>query len=148
MTSKKQKRQQGFTLIELMIVVAVIGVLAAIAIPQYQKYVAKAEVAAALSSMAGVKVNVEAYTIEYGIFPATSQSSALGVPSSIPQGSMAFSQGISSAGDIIFTFSSSNVSALLSNKTFALKRDSDGGWRCTASGATAVESTLRPKSCQ
>lgn len=149
MKTNKQKKQQGFTLIELMIVVAVIGVLAAIAIPQYQKYVAKAEVAAALASMAGVKTNVEAYTVEYGVFPAASQSSALGVPSNIPQGTMAFSQGTSAAGDIIFTFAGSDVSSLLINKKFALKRDVNGGWDCTASGASpAVTSELLPKNCQ
>ncbi|WP_218742579.1 pilin, partial [Vibrio parahaemolyticus] len=69
MKHSKQKKQQGFTLIELMIVVAVIGVLASIAIPQYQKYVAKSEVASALATMTGVKTNVEAYAVENGEFP-------------------------------------------------------------------------------
>ncbi|MCA0934860.1 pilin [Vibrio alginolyticus] len=145
----KQKKQQGFTLIELMIVVAVIGVLAAIAIPQYQKYVAKAEVAAALASMAGVKTNVEAYTVEYGAFPAASQSSALGVPSSIPQGTMAFDPVTSSAqGSIDFTFSASNVSSLLTSKKFELERSSDGAWTCQASASDPVDAALLPKTCK
>ncbi len=45
--------QKGFTLIELMIVVAVIGVLAAVALPQYQKYVGKSEAASALATLSG-----------------------------------------------------------------------------------------------
>ncbi|MGB1974247.1 MAG: pilin, partial [Vibrio toranzoniae] len=67
--NNKRTNQKGFTLIELMIVVAVIGVLSAIAIPQYQKYVAKAEVASALATMTGIKTNVEAYSAENGAFP-------------------------------------------------------------------------------
>ncbi|MBP2700579.1 pilin [Photobacterium lucens] len=64
------KRQQGFTLIELMIVVAVIGVLSAIAIPAYQDYVKKGALASALSTATALKTPVEQYIADNGSFPA------------------------------------------------------------------------------
>ena len=51
--------QKGFTLIELMIVVAIIGILAAIAIPQYQNYIAKSQVSRVMSESGGLKTSVE-----------------------------------------------------------------------------------------
>jgi len=63
------KGQQGFTLIELMIVVAIIGILAAIAIPQYQNYVGRSNVASAVSTLAANKTGIEDYVMNYGEFP-------------------------------------------------------------------------------
>ena len=63
-----KKIQAGFTLIELMIVVAIIGILAAIAIPQYQNYVARAQASEALSLSSGIKVAIAEYYNTTGDF--------------------------------------------------------------------------------
>lgn len=71
-------RQSGFTLIELMIVVAVIGILAAIAIPAYQNYVIRAQVTEAFSLASELKGPIQEYRKERGVFPAN--NAAAGVP--------------------------------------------------------------------
>ncbi len=68
------KKQKGFSLIELMIVIAVIGVLTAVAIPQYQNYVQKSELGAALASVAALKVNVEDKIATDGKFPTVTNA--------------------------------------------------------------------------
>ena len=62
--------QQGFTLIELMIVVAIIGILAAIALPAYQDYTIRARVSEGIAAAAGCKAAVSEYTASNGTLPA------------------------------------------------------------------------------
>ena len=81
----KNKNAKGFTLIELMIVVAIIGILAAIALPQYNKYVARTQVAEAFALLGPVKQALTLYHQENGAFPAgnlAARHAALGIPSS------------------------------------------------------------------
>ncbi|MBB1312171.1 MULTISPECIES: pilin [Aliivibrio] len=147
----KCQGQKGFTLIELMIVVAVIGVLSAIAMPQYQKYVAKAEVASVLATLTGVKTNVEAHTVEHGTFPAANTESALGVPG-MSLGTVLFvptAEG--DGGAITFTFSttaSASVSTLVSTKNLTLTRTATSGeWKCSSTDINEADSLL-PKTCK
>jgi type IV pilus assembly protein PilA len=70
--------QKGFTLIELMIVVAIIGILAAIAIPAYQNYTIRAQVTEGLSLADGWKTSISEYYAQQGAFPTCSTTLAAG----------------------------------------------------------------------
>ena len=72
-----KKVQQGFTLIELMIVVAIIGILAAIAIPAYQDYTIRAQVSEGLNLSGGAKAAVTEYFQDRGVMPATNAIAGL-----------------------------------------------------------------------
>ena len=78
-----KKIQSGFTLIELMIVVAIIGILAAIAIPQYQNYVARTQMSEALSLASGSKVALAEYFQSNGVFPGDNATAGIGVSTTI-----------------------------------------------------------------
>ena len=66
---RKQKNQKGFTLIELMIVIAIIGILAAIAIPQFSKYRSRSYNAASLSDAKNLKTDLEGFYAEWDAYP-------------------------------------------------------------------------------
>ena len=66
---KRKNGQKGFTLIELMIVVAIIGILAAIAIPQFAAYRAKAQNTAALTDARNLRTNLEGFFADWQHYP-------------------------------------------------------------------------------
>jgi type IV pilus assembly protein PilA len=74
---REMRKQQGFTLIELMIVVAIIGILAAIAIPAYQDYTIRAQVSEGLNLTGACKAAVTEYYQDQGAFPADNATAGL-----------------------------------------------------------------------
>ncbi|KGK18740.1 pilin [Vibrio navarrensis] len=113
-------KQQGFTLIELMIVVAIIGVLSAIAVPAYKNYVAKSEAATALGSIRALVTPAEMMIQENGTI--SGGVSALGGSASHALGTIT-----ASGSQIQFTFGSGS----LATKKITLTKDASTGWKCT-----------------
>ena len=78
-----KKSQGGFTLIELMIVVVIIGILATLAIAAYLEYQTRTQVSEALSLLSGPKQSIGEYYANYGYFPANNQIAGVSNPGSI-----------------------------------------------------------------
>jgi type IV pilus assembly protein PilA len=137
------KIQQGFTLIELMIVVAIIGILAAVAIPAYQDYTVRAQVTEGLSLASAAKTAVSEFFATNGRLPGSNASAGIASSESI-SGNHVDNVSISSGGSIVVDFSATAIvgdSIILSPNTL-------GGrvaWNCA--GGT-LEPKYRPSSCR
>jgi len=139
----KRSVQQGFTLIELMIVVAIIGILAAIALPAYQDYTKRANAAEGLSLAAAAKTAVSEYWATKGSLPGSNTSAGLPQAASI-SGKAVSQVEVGTNGLITITFKT----PVESGKTLLLSPATASGgvnWKCKAG---TVQSKYLPSSCR
>ncbi|WP_416718728.1 pilin [Acinetobacter towneri] len=149
--------QKGFTLIELMIVVAIIGILAAIAIPQYQNYIAKSQVSRVMGELSSIKTTVETCILEGRVTPintgnptqtqclvGATASNLLGATATaiVPGLNVTIPDDAEGTGQVIGTFGNS-AATTIKGKTLQWDRDVNGSWTCS----TNVDAKFKPAGC-
>ena len=145
--------QKGFTLIELMIVVAIIGILAAVAIPQYQNYIAKSQVSRVMGEVGALRTAIETAVLEGAkktdlttMISAAGSDKNLGwTKSNLLTGAPTFDGEVTGeAGlSVIATFGD-KAAAAIATETLTWKRDENGSWSCS----TTVEAKFAPSGCE
>jgi len=143
----KRHLQSGFTLIELMIVVAIIGILAAIAIPAYQDYVARTQMSEAMMLAGGAKTAVAEAWMQTGTMPTSNTSANLAPAASITGKYVAQVQ-VGSSGIVATMKGAGSVAAGIQGATLTLTPTDTGGavkWTCTSTaGDKYIPAACRP----
>ncbi len=137
------KSQQGFTLIELMIVVAIIGILAAVAIPAYQDYTKRAHVSEGLGLASSVRTAVTEYNSSEGSLPTTNAMAGV-ASSTLIKGNAVKSVAVGTGGAITITYNdkvTDDATVILTPTVGA------GGIEWTCNTGT-VDSKYRPANCR
>lgn len=128
----KAQMQKGFTLIELMIVVAIIGILAAIALPAYQDYMGRSQMTEAMTLASGAKTSVAEFYSNKGRLPGNNESAGLAATIA---GKYVNGVTVGNTGKITATMKASDVAAGLASLQLVLSPATSAGsvtWKCSA----------------
>jgi type IV pilus assembly protein PilA len=139
------KKQQGFTLIELMIVVAIIGILAAIAIPAYQDYTIRAQVSEGMSLASGAKAAVAEFYQDSGTWPATNGAAGLSPAANI-EGQ--YTTGVAVVANVVTVTYGDQANTAITGKTLTLTAtDNIGAIEWTCDNGTLLDKHV-PSACR
>ena len=128
-----KKVQQGFTLIELMIVVAIIGILAAIAIPAYQDYTIRAQVSEGINLASGAKAAIAEYFMDTGALPGSNAAAGLEASNNIV-GNYVSDVAVGANGVVTVEYDGPDVNSQIAAQTLTLIPTTNAGsvqWTCS-----------------
>jgi len=140
-----KRMQQGFTLIELMIVVAIIGILAAIALPAYQDYTKRAHVGEGLALAAGAKAAVTEYYSSNNRWPSNNDSAGLAAASDIKGNAV---KSVTVTNGVIEIAYNDKVKDGATLQLSPLAGAGGVQWKCKAAGTSAIDKKWVPSNCR
>ena len=138
--------QKGFTLIELMIVVAIIGILAAVAIPAYQDYIARSQVSEAVSLNAGGKTPLAEYFADKGQWPSSADAVMGNLAGKyVSNHTITGGNSATTAVTLQATMKTAGVNSSIAGSTLTLTSADGKLWDCTGGN---IDAKYRPATCR